>query len=219
MNIYYLDAYIYTDYNSTIVVFVLLYIAGLINGFVFNIFYAKLMENPALIYNMMSLLITQLFIFSILYFFIDAIFYNNYVSFPYNLQGQNLLLNVSIILILIITSLFITKRLKFDIKILISIVSLAVIIYPMNYLELIIYGIFFGIIYLSKLIAYEKVIRLLNLHTTMSLIVLLLIFVSAIVYVLSSTQYLVIKCIYFILLLLICWIINNNLNFLRRNIS
>lgn len=212
-----LDEYIFIDFRPTVVAFILVFIIGLINGYIFNIYASIIMEKPTLIYNMMNTLTAQLFIFLILYFFIDGIFDNKYILIPYNLQGRSTILNLSIAFL---WRSFKVKKLKFkfNLKTLMTFVLSFVLIFQMNYLELTLYGLFFGILYLSKKLDQKKIKETLVSGKKVIFIILIIIFLLAFFYVSFLTNYLALRCSYIVVLSIMCYLVYNNSKVLGRDL-
>lgn len=213
-----LDWYIYINYRPTVVIFIFVFIIGLINGYMFSVCTSAVMKKPALIYSMMNTLIVQLCIFSVLYFFLDGIFDNDNVLIPYNLQGKSIVLNLSIIFGAFLIRSIKAKKVSLNIKTLLSLALSFVLIFQMNYLELAFYGIFFGIIYLIGKIDYKKINEILSGKKSIILIVLVVLMLTAVLYVLFSIKTLALGFSYILTLSLLCWLVYNNGIKLRRDL-
>ncbi len=144
-----IDRIIANNVKLSVILFISITVAALVTNFVLDYMKNGILEKPNMVISVLKVLNYQVFLFALLYFFMDTLFNNTYIRMPFDMGKRNPIVNV-IVLIGFAIVCKLRNRQSTKKQWLITVAISSILILQINYIEMIFLSIYFLVFSLMK---------------------------------------------------------------------
>lgn len=144
-----IDRIIASNMKLSVILFISIIVAALFTNFVLDYMKNGILEKPNLLISILKVLNYQVFLFALLYFFMDTLFNNVYIQMPFDIGKRNPIVNVAVLIGFAIVCKLRNKE-STKKQWLITVAISSILILQINYIEMIFLSFYFLVFSLMK---------------------------------------------------------------------